>query len=331
MPPTPWELSHRQELSSKTERLKGTRAAGRRMKANLEKLVQRRTLPLPSEIMGIIFDFYVHHCRQLPETLLLVCRIWHVLALSQRTLWTNLDPLGQFDRTAVRPWAGTFLQSRIARSNPVPLKVDFTSFSWKISPSEVQKIASIPTFRRRIQELVINHEVENDFLVGPQPLLNSLTARYQYPLMPLEKVFASPTKFMLAEKKITTLRLHTPSKPPVWPDSSLQRLHTLEVNLTNWPGDIHKYWTLIQNSTNLCSIHIVPCGGTAPALPHPSVQHLSILYPECWDVNRVYCLGEVRMPCLQGLIIDTSAPQTAYAIEADWSPIVVIAANMHTS
>jgi len=274
------------------------------MKAKLEKLVQRRTLPLPPELMGIIFDFYVHHYRQLPETLLLVCRIWHVLALSQPSLWTNLDPLGQFGLKVVRPWAGTFLQSRIARSNPAPLKVDFTSFSWDMTPTVVRKVASIPTFLPRIQELVTCYDAS--YLVGPQPMLNSLTIRDP---RPLKEISASPAKFMLAEKKVTTLRLHTPPKPPVWPDSFLQRLHTLEVRLTGIPGDIHEYWTLIQKSTNLRSIHIVQSYGTAPALSHPSVQHLSILYPDYWDINKIYCLEEVRMPRLQELVIDTSAPK----------------------
>ena len=81
--------------------------------------------PLPPELMGMIFNFYDHLYEQLPERLLHVCRASHVLALSQPTLWTNLDPLDQFGHRIVRPWAGTYLQSRIARSNPAPLKVDF--------------------------------------------------------------------------------------------------------------------------------------------------------------------------------------------------------------
>jgi hypothetical protein len=173
--PTPQELSHRQELSSKIERLQGTRAAVLRMKAELEKLAQRRNLPLPPELMGMIFDFYVHLYGQLPEKLLLVCRTWHVLALSQPTLWTNLDPLDQFGHRIVRPWAGTFLQSRIARSNPAPLKVDFTRLSWDMTPRLREKVASIPTFRPRIQELVISRAIDRTYLVGPQPLLKSLT------------------------------------------------------------------------------------------------------------------------------------------------------------
>lgn len=319
--PTPRELSYRQEISSKIARLQGTRAAVRRMKAELEKLVQRRTLPLPPELMGIIFDFYVHHCGNLPEKLLLVCRTWHVLALSQPTLWTNLDPLGQFDLRIVRPWAGTFLQSRIARSNPVPLKVDFTRLSWDMTHAAVKKIASTPTFRPRIQELVINRAIDDNYLVGPQPLLNSLTIGGGYP-RPLAPVFASPTKFMLDDKKITTLCLHTPPKPQLWPDSFLQRLHTLEVRLTCNPGDTHEYWALIQKSPTLRTIHIIQSYGVAPALSHPSVQHLSIVYPEHWNINQIYSLEEVRMPRLQELVIDTSAPKPLTHLNLIGAPVL---------
>ena len=319
--PTPWELSYRQELSTKIERLQGTRAAIRRMKAELESVMQRRTLPLPPELMGIIFDFYVHHCGQLPEKLLLVCRAWHVLALSQPTLWTNLDPLGQFNLRIVRPWAGTFLQSRIARSNPVPLKVDFSRFSLDMTPTVVKKVASIPTFRPRIQELAISREIDDSYLVGPQPLLNSLTIRTIYP-RPLAQVFASPTKFMLTEKKVTTLRLHAPPKPAVLPDSFLQQLHTLEIRLNSFPGDTQEYWTLIQKSTTLRAIHIYQCNGIAPALSHPSVQRLSIVYPEYWDVNQIYCLEEVRMPRLQELIIETTSPKPLTQLKLNGAPVL---------
>jgi hypothetical protein len=315
--PTPWELSRRQKLSSKIERVQGTHAAVLHTNAMLENVLQRRSLPLPHELMVIIFDFYVHHCGQLPETLLLVCRIWHALALSQPTLWTNLDPLDQFDLEVVRPWAGTFLQSRIARSNPAPLKVDFRSFSWDMTPTIVRKVASIPTFRPRIQELVISRDVDIDYLIGPQPLLKSLTIHDPYPL---QQAFASPAKFMLAEKKLTTLRLHT---PPELPESSDQRLHTLNVRLTVDPDETHEeYWTIIQKLTTLRAIHIDGSYGIAPSLSHPSVQHLSVLYPKDWNINEAHYLEEVRMPRLQELTIDTSTPKPLTQLKLMEAPIL---------
>ena len=318
--PTPAEISRRQELSSEIEQLRGTRAAVRRMKAELEVLAQRRNLPLPPELMGMIFDFYIHLYGQLPEKLLLVCRTWHVLALSQPTLWTNLDPLDQFGHRIVRPWAGTFLQSRIARSNPAPLKVDFSRLSWDMTSKAVEKVASIATFRPRIQELVISRAIEISYLVGPQPLLKSLTISGNYP-SPLEQIIATPIKFKLSEKRLTTLHLYSPPKPPAWPDSLLQRLQTLDVKLNGDPAHLHEYWTIIQKSCTLRTLRIAPNYGSVPALCHPSVQQLSIVYPEFWNITQVYSLEEVRMPRLQDIIIETSGPKPLTQLRLIEAPV----------
>ena len=318
--PTPAEISRRQELSSEIEQLRGTRAAVRRMKAELEVLAQRRNLPLPPELMGMIFDFYFHLYGHLPEKLLLVCRTWHVLALSQPTLWTNLDPLDQFGHRIVRPWAGTFLQSRIARSNPAPLKVDFSRLSWDMTPEVVKKVASIATFRPRIQELVISRAMDTSYLVGPQPLLKSLIISGNCP-SPLERIIATPTKFKLSEKRLTTLHLYSPPKSLAWPDSLLQRLQTLDVKLNGDPALLHEYWTIIQKSCTLRTLRITPSYGSAPALCHPSVQQLSIVYPEFWNIGQVYCLEEVRMPRLQDIIIETSGPKPLTQLRLIEAPV----------
>ena len=164
--PTPSELSRHEELSTKIKLFRGTRAARRQLQAELEGLGQQRNPPLPPELMWIIFNFYVHLYDQLPERLLLVCRAWHVLALSQPILWTNLDPLSPFGLSTIRPWAGTFLQSRIARSNPAPLKVDFSKFSPNIRLQDLKKIANISTFRSRIQDLTIAYKKETWFMLS---------------------------------------------------------------------------------------------------------------------------------------------------------------------
>src|SRR6267154_6722594 len=92
----PLDPSRCEELSTKIKLFQGTRSARRRLEAELEEPEQRRNLPLPPELMGMIFDFYVHLYGQIPERLLLVCHAWHVLALLQPALWANLDPLGPF-------------------------------------------------------------------------------------------------------------------------------------------------------------------------------------------------------------------------------------------
>ena len=301
--PTPLEKSYRQELSRKIEQLQGTRAAIRRMKAEFEKLGQRNNLPLPPELMGMIFDFYVHLYRQLPEKLLLVCRSWHALALSQPTLWTELNPLEQFGLTVIPSWTGTFIQSRIDRSNPAPLKVDFKRFSRLVAAISINEVAALPTFRPRIQELVINHAPEMDYLVGDQPMLKSLIIRGK---SPLKRLITSPEEFNLAEKKLTTLRLPSWRKLPIWPDALLQRLHTLEVALSIDSCAHHEYWTIIQKSTALRTLRITLRKGSPPVLAHPSVRSLSIVYSRSWDARQVRSLEELRLPRLEELVIETA-------------------------
>ena len=269
----------------------------------LMALAQQRNLFLPIEIMGMIFDYYVHLYKQLPEKLLLVCRTWHVLALTQPTLWTNLDPVDQFNLAIVRPWAGTFLQSRVARSNPAPLKVDFAGLRADMTPSVVTKVTAIPTFLFRIQELIINRELDMAFLSGDQPLLKSLTISNCRPWDKLTE--------KLTGKILTTLRLLWTGKPPPFPDSFLQRLQTLSVTLprnARNSEELHEYWTMIRKSATLRALHILETHslethGNAAALFHPSVQHLSLVYPDFGFSE--YSLEKVRMPCLQDVVIDT--------------------------
>ena len=302
------------------EQLQGTRSTVCRMKTEFEELGQRSNLPLPPELIGMIFDFYVHLYRQLPEKLLLVCRTWHVLALSQPTLWTNLDPLAQFELPIVQPWAGTFLQSRIARSNPVPLRVNFRHLWLDMTPKVVEKVAAIPTFRLRIQELVISRAEDLRYLVGHQPLLKSLTFSGNDPLI-LEQLAASPRRFKLAEKNITTLRLDSSPRPRIWPDSLLQRLQTIEVTLNHDSRVVHEHWDIIQKSTSLHTLHIFPSWRTAPALSHPSVQCLSICY---FDANQSCSLEEVRLPRLRELIINTSVPKPLTKLKLVETPVLTL-------
>ena len=172
----------------------------------------------------------------------------------------------------------------------------------------VKKVASIPTFRPRIQELVISREIDTSYLVGPQPLLKSLTISGNYP-SPLERIMANATNFGLEKKRITTLHLYSPPNSPALPDSLLQRLQTLHVGLKGDPVLLHEYCIVIQKACNLRALHITPDRGSAPAVSHPSVPYLSIVYPELWNTNEDYSLEEVKMPRLQALVIEASCPK----------------------
>jgi hypothetical protein len=132
---------------------------------------------------------------------------------------------------------------------------------------------------------------------------------------------ANPAKFKLAEKKLTTLRLFTPPKPSVWPDSLLQRIQTLEFRVTGEAGAIHEYWAIIQKSTTLRALHITPSCGCNPTLFHPSVQQLSIAYPQCWTSNH-FSLEEVRMPRLRALDLNTSDPSPFAQLKLVETPVL---------
>ena len=307
LPPTPLEQSRRKELRTRIKLCQGTRSARRRLEAELEESEQRRNLPLPPELMGMIFDFYVHLYGQIPERLLLVCHAWHVLALSQPALWTNLDPLGPFGLSTARPWAGTFLQSRIKRSDPYPLKVDFSRWSQRTQPEDVKKIASLRTFRSRIQELVISNNRELHYLIGSQPLLKRLSIGGR--MFPLDELSENPGRYMLPEKTITTLRLrpenpitsmrlHSPPEMHTWPESLLRRLQTLEVTLTGIYGRHHECWSTVQKSVALLTLRVNLYHMSAPPLFHPSCRNLTIAY-----CDSRCSVEEVRMPLLQELTI----------------------------
>ena len=290
----PQELSRIEELRTKIKLYQGTRSARRRMEAELEKLEQRRNLPLPHELMGMIFDFYVHLYGQIPEGLLLVCRAWHVLALSQPALWTNLDPLGPFGLRTIRPWAGTFLQSRISRSHPVPLKVDFSEWSHSTLQKDAKRIAGIGTFRSRIQELFISSAQELHYLIGGQPLLKHLTIGER--VFPLDGLSENPVPYMLSEKTITTLCVRSPQEMHIWPESLLRRLQTLEVTLTGMNG---RDWSMVQQSVALLTLRVNIYVISAPSLSHASCRSLTIVY-----CDLLCSVEEVRMPGLQELTID---------------------------
>ena len=290
-----------EELSTNIKLYQGTRAARRRMQAELEELGQRRNLPLPPELMGIIFDFYVHVYDQLPERLLLVCRAWHVLALSQPALWTNLDLLSQFGLTTIRPWAGTFLQSRIARSNPAPLKFGCSKCSWSILFKDKEKIANIKTFRSRIQDLTIHYRHDLVYLLNDQQLLEQL---FEYPVLEeclgLGGLIEDAVKFELSERTITTLRFKCQESLalPIWPESLLRRLQALEALLMSDLRALRGFLTIVQKSTALLTLHIATMFDSISSLSHASCRNLTITY-----FFRECSLEEIRMPRLQELTI----------------------------
>jgi hypothetical protein len=152
------------------EDLQGRRGAITKLKAELRRLTARRSLPIPHELLELIFQYFVHSYGQLPETLLLVCRTFYVVAINCRALWTDLNPVSLSNVCGLPRWAGTFIQSRVARSNPAPLDIDFTN----LSPLDriggfAKKVAGIPTRLQRCRSVVISCSNELHFFQGSNP------------------------------------------------------------------------------------------------------------------------------------------------------------------
>ena len=157
------------------------------------------------------------------------------------------------------------------------------------------------------------------YLDGDQPLLKSLTLVGTYSC---EEIITNATQLKLAEKKRTTLRLAW-QRPPTWSDSLYQRLQTLEVGLTAHPEIFREYWTIIQKSTTLRALRIMPRRGSAPALFHPSFQRLSIIYPDFpYTGNLVYTLEEVKMPPSPRNHHDTLDPEALTQLKLVETPVL---------
>jgi hypothetical protein len=129
---------------------------------------------LPSDILYEIFGHFVHSYRQMPEKLLLVCRDWHTHALLPR-LWVEIPPLVSPSGQPLS-CAGTYIQARVARSDPLPLDLDFT---WLAESSNriaaLRQISEIPGLLPRCRSVVIDCTATWVLVQGFQPLLQKVT------------------------------------------------------------------------------------------------------------------------------------------------------------
>jgi len=227
----------RKEVEKMIKNLQGRRGAITRLKAELHHLTARESLPIPYELLVLIFQYSVHSHGQLPERLLLVCRTFYVVTINCRALWTDLDPVGQstvhhlprwagtFIQSTVHHlprWAGTFIQSRVARSNPIPLAIDFTNFpTLEMTDEFAKKVAGIPTLLQRCRSVVISRASELQFFQGFQPFLESLNLEVRYvghhsKYRPWESVGECPN--------LRSLTLRTSKGRENWPDHLFQQL-----------------------------------------------------------------------------------------------------------
>jgi hypothetical protein len=106
------------------ENLQGRRGAITKLKAELRRLTARRSLPIPHELLELIFQYFVHSYGQLPDKLLLVCRTFYVVATSGNHFSTPKRGIAPFvhktpsrgqPRAFPRPALSQMRRARLAR------------------------------------------------------------------------------------------------------------------------------------------------------------------------------------------------------------------------
>jgi len=285
------------------ENLQGRRGEITKLKAELRLLTARRSLPIPHELLEIIFQYFAHSYGQLPEKLLLVCRTFYLVAINCRALWTNLDATFPFVlRNKLLPWAGTFIQSRVARSNPIPLDIDFTNVrDLEMTDEFARKVAGIPTLLQRCRSVVISRSSELHFFQGFQPLLESLSLEirdsgYLSPCTPWEIVGECPN--------LRSLKLGTSWGRKDWPEHLFQQLTQLEIKMPLRKGDNPPYHhSILPVAIRLRSLTITVDYGVPQPVIHQSLRTLVLVYRLPWVVERANTLGEIVCPELRRLEI----------------------------
>jgi hypothetical protein len=287
------------------ENVKGQRGATTKLKAELRRLTARRSLPISHEPLKLIFQYFVHSYGQLPDKLLLVCRTFYVVAINCRSLWTNLNPVGQPTLFDPPHWAGTFIQSRVARSNPAPLDIDFTNvYIAEMEEEFAEKVAAIPTLLQRCRSVVISCSNELVFFQGFQPLLESLTMDVQtleYDLpdkYPWESVGECPN--------LRSLKLRTASGRENWPEHLFQQLTQLEIMMPVREGNNRSYHPrILPVATRLQSLTLAVDFGVPRRVTHKSLQTLVLVYRVPHMVEGENTLGEIVCPELRRLEIES--------------------------
>jgi hypothetical protein len=305
----------RKEVRRMIENLQGRRGAITKLKAELHLLEARRSLPVPYELLEHIFQYFVHSYGQLPEKLLLICRTFYVVAMGCHALWTGLDPVCQFNLGHHLPrWAGTFIQSRVARSNPAPLDIDFSSvWSSEVTDEFVKKIAGIPTLLQRCRSVIIRHSSDLQFVQGFQPLLESLTIGFQYGH---DKSLGRPWGTVGECPSLKSLKLRSFYGCENWPDHLFQQLTHLEIMMPlqkgNNPSFHHDILPVAMRLRNLTLM--VSFGEPHPVI-HQSLQSLILVYRIPWVMEISNTLGEIVCPELRRLEIQVSLSELLLSID----------------
>ena len=292
----------RKAVQKMTETLQGRREAVTDLGAELWFLTARRSLPVPHELLEIIFQYSVHSYGLFPENLLLVCRTFYIVAMNCRTLWTDLDPVGASTSPCLPLWAGTFIQSRVARSNPSPLDIHFANVQTPEMTYEfAKKVADVPTLLQRCRSVVIFRGSELQFFQGFQPLLESLTLEISY----LGRhSWHNPWESGGEYPNLRSLKLRTSAGRGYWPERLFRQLTQLEIEMQVLRETLPPYHDVILPiAARLRSLTLMVDYGLPQPVIHKSLQTLVLVYRMRWMVEDPNTLGEIICPELRRLEI----------------------------
>lgn len=269
---------------------------------------------LPSDILYEIFGHFVHTYRQMPEKLLLVCRDWHLHALLPR-LWAEIPPLISSTGLPLS-CAGTYIQTRVARSEPLPLDLDF---SWLADSSNriaaLRQISEIPGLLPRCRSVVIDCSAAWVLVQGFQPLLQKITMGARWDRLDWRRNSTLIPHHVPALRHLNILY----ALPKNWNTIVMAQLEVLSITVGYHACDLEEACEFILLAPNIHTIqlrvHIGFSFGIWPAhtLPIPVtcqyLTHLVLIYRE-EPLNRpCHPFKHLELPNLTHLEVDVLRPR----------------------
>ena len=269
---------------------------------------------LPSDILYEIFGHFVYGCRQMPEKLLFVCRDWYLHAILP-SLWVEIPPLVSSSGLP-RSCAGTYIQTRVARSDPLPLDLDFT---WLADSSNriaaLKQISEIPGILPRCRSVVIGCTATWVLVQGFQPLLQKITmgARWDRLDWRLNSTVTPHHTPALRHLNI----IYAPTKN--WNRAVMAQLEMLSLTVGWHACDLDEACEFILLAPNIRALQLRIHTASSldmwwsRALPSPITCHhltrLILIYPEESRGRRCHPFRHLELPNLVHLEVDILRPR----------------------
>lgn len=269
---------------------------------------------LPSDILYEIFGHFVHGYRQMPEKLLLVCRNWHLHA-TLPSLWVEIPPLVSSSGLPLS-CAGTYIQTRVARSDPLPLDLDFTWLSDSSNRiTALKQISEIPGLLPRCRSVVIGSSAAWVLVQGFQPLLQKITMGARWDRLDW-RLNSTVTPYHTPALRHLNI-VYAP--PKNWNRAVMAQLEMLSITVGWHACDLEEAREFVLLAPNIRTlqlrVHTESSFGmwSVHALPGPIIcQHLTrliLIYPEEPLGRPCHPFRHIELPNLTHLEVDVLRPR----------------------